>query len=161
MKKHVAKAIDEKLVLHATRPGWVLRLLKQYGGRLVNFASLPSGAQSALRQYESEAINAQLSPMTSGLLPTTKVGFARISLDVLKHAVFTQLSMDEPGTFKNFDDYHKWFVREAPVPRHKTVWAIIADPYDDEILSDGWHRFHHYVRSGVQSVPVVWFVRRD
>lgn len=36
-------------------------------------------------------------------------------------------------------------------------WPVIMSEFDDETLQDGWHRFHIYVVSGHQDIPVVFF----
>lgn len=142
-----------------TQPGWVRRLLRSHGGRGYAFSDVPINVQKSLRQREGEALDEMIDARTSQLRPSTLVGYARLPMTVLKQAVFAQVSAEDPDAYADFEKYHRWYLRHAPVKHHKQVWAVIADPGSDEIITDGWHRFHDYVRSGVTVVPVAWFGR--
>ena len=61
--------------------------------------------------------------------------------------------------YDNFNDYHKDYVGSNYVQIHKdSVWPIILNPDNDELIEDGWHRFHDYYSRGLKKVPVVMFM---
>jgi hypothetical protein len=45
------------------------------------------------------------------------------------------------------------------MPDHgKSVLPVILDFDNDELIEDGWHRFHGYYDKGLKKVPVVVFM---
>jgi hypothetical protein len=61
--------------------------------------------------------------------------------------------------YDNYNDYHKDYVGSNYVQKHKeSVWPIILNPDNDELIEDGWHRFHDYYSRGLKKVPVVMFM---
>jgi len=62
----------------------------------------------------------------------------------------------EGAPFQTFAEYHGWYVGHTDTPSHVEVWPIELDP--DQIIEDGSHRFHRYVRAGLQVVPAIYRV---
>lgn len=61
--------------------------------------------------------------------------------------------------YDSFDEYHMDYVGSNYTPKHKnSVWPIILNVDNDELIEDGWHRFHDYYRKGLKKVPVVMFM---
>lgn len=61
--------------------------------------------------------------------------------------------------YDTFDEYHKDYVGSNYVQKHKnSVWPIILNFDNDELIEDGWHRFHDYYSRGLKRVPVVMFI---
>ena len=56
--------------------------------------------------------------------------------------------------WNNFEDYHKWYGDEE-TDHGDSVLPIIIDFNDEELIIDGWHRFHSYVRKGLTKIPVL------
>jgi len=56
----------------------------------------------------------------------------------------------------SFENYHKWYGDEQ-TDHGDSVLPIIIDFDDEELIIDGWHRFHSYVRKGLNKVPVLGF----
>ena len=59
--------------------------------------------------------------------------------------------------YDSFEEYHKDYTSDNRITKHKkdSVWPIILDKDNDELIEDGWHRFHHYYKMGLTKVPVV------
>ena len=59
--------------------------------------------------------------------------------------------------YDSFKDYHKDYTSDNYTPRHKkeSVWPIILDMDNEELIEDGWHRFHQYYKMGLNKVPAV------
>ena len=66
------------------------------------------------------------------------------------------MSYDELNeSYSSFEEYHKDY-SHGFVPNHEEQYPVFREPKNDyEWLSDGWHRFHSYYRSGFKSVPVM------
>lgn len=65
----------------------------------------------------------------------------------------------QQSTFRDFDEYHEWYVSQGKMPDHPTaaLWPVILSSTPDETLQDGWHRLHDYYRKGIEMVPAVYF----
>ena len=59
--------------------------------------------------------------------------------------------------YDSFKDYHKDYTSDNYSPRYKkeSVWPIILDIDNEELIEDGWHRFHQYYKMGLNKVPAV------
>ena len=73
-------------------------------------------------------------------------------------------AMRNPDLLKRFPDfpkYHRWFF----TGKHRTSvqvenpWPVVLDtePGTEEILEDGYHRFHRYYSQGVEQIPALYF----
>lgn len=40
-------------------------------------------------------------------------------------------------------------------PDHKDVWAIILDADYEDVIWDGWHRFHCYIEKNISVIPAI------
>jgi hypothetical protein len=116
----------------------------KYGQPAVPFSELPPLAQNAVL-VSSGGDSFEVSD-------ENRFGLAMIPMQVLKDAIMTcggEIGED----WESFDAYHEWYMKGPDVIPHTTVWPIILG---HEIISDGWHRFHHYVEIGLQMVPAIW-----
>lgn len=58
--------------------------------------------------------------------------------------------------YKTFQEYHEWYNDDTD---HKnSVLPIIISFDNDELIEDGWHRFHSYYRKGIKKIPTVMFM---
>lgn len=63
--------------------------------------------------------------------------------------------------FENFEKYHKWYGDpgvdhgDSGVDHGDSVLPILLNYNNDELIEDGWHRFHYYYNRGVKMVPVI------
>lgn len=58
----------------------------------------------------------------------------------------------------DWDAYHEWYMSRGT--KHQATeegWPVILSSYTDEVLQDGWNRFHHYVGQGKPTIPAVWY----
>jgi hypothetical protein len=132
-----------EIVENAQVPGRAL--FDRYGGKVYEFHNLPQpGKNSVVAYYEEEH--------GFDVPPDSKWGYVEIPMEALKQAI----GGGQETPFTNFDDYHAWYVGQGDMPNHTGPdYAVILDWLDPAVLYDGWHRFHHYVRSGVEVVPAV------
>ena len=97
-----------------------------------------------------------------------RIGFhPGISVVDLKKAVMLDCDMQD-YPHQNFEQYHERYLNIARPVDHdvtKPLWPIVLasvpknedDAHYFETLQDGWHRFHCYVRKGVQKIPALYF----
>jgi hypothetical protein len=78
--------------------------------------------------------------------------FGIVPIDLIKDEVAKRLD------FNTFDEYHKWYGDEQ-TNHGDSVLPIIIDYDDEELIIDGWHRFHSYVRKGLNKIPVLGIYR--
>lgn len=54
--------------------------------------------------------------------------------------------------FNSADEYHAWYCAEGDVPDHgDSIWPVLL--HGNEVLWDGWHRFHSYYKKGIEFIP--------
>jgi len=94
-----------------------------------------------------------------------RIGFAPcVPAEELKEAV-----INDPELLHNFkgdwDKYHAWYTLHVQMPTYRVyrgrMWPVILSEFEDETLMDGWHRFHHYMRRGVECIPVLFYVDQN
>ena len=107
------------------------QLIHRYGGRAVRIGDLQKTAQQAIWSREAEFTD------TTKVNPNREIGYVEIPM----------AAFDRGG-----------------VPNHKVVWPIELDPdmvEGDDLIADGSHRFHSYVRSGIEIVPAIYLLGDD
>ena len=61
----------------------------------------------------------------------------------------------------NFDAYHAWYQSRRGTSTRgggkNPTWPVIFSDYEDELLQDGWHRFHQYIANGVKEIACLWY----
>jgi hypothetical protein len=63
----------------------------------------------------------------------------------------------------SWDEYHAHYQRthqsdkRGRPPGGTEVWPVILTFEHEEIIQDGWHRFHDYAEAGLQSVPALYY----
>jgi len=58
--------------------------------------------------------------------------------------------------YKTFQEYHEWY--NDNTDHGVSILPIILSFDNDELIEDGWHRFHSYYSKGVKKIPVVMFM---
>jgi len=83
-------------------------------------------------------------------------GVSLINTERLKKVVLENESINDD--YSNWDDYHDWYVAEEGfvLHSHKHRWPIILADDNEEVIKDGWHRFHNYVHNGDIDIPAVF-----
>ncbi|MDQ2077567.1 hypothetical protein [Marinimicrobium sp. ABcell2] len=79
-----------------------------------------------------------------------------VPVDVLQQAV---MATDIGETFSTFQDYHEWYLSAGDTPQYddENRWPCIASGQEDEVIQDGNHRMHSYIKSGAREIPILNF----
>ncbi len=120
-----------------------------------SYADLPDAARAAVAQYVSadcetpEEVLAAVEDVsfTPGLIS------ARDLVEMCWRAPDNMMRHD----FPDWTAYHDWYwatENDADYRDHLTeMWPVIL--CDNEGILDGWHRFHWYLRQGVDMIPTL------
>jgi len=85
-------------------------------------------------------------------------GIVEIPTVVLVKEVMTR-NQDMQDWGGDWEGYHGWYKSEGY--KHTATgskpWPVILGSFPDEVLEDGWNRFHQYVERGLPTIPAVWF----
>jgi len=61
----------------------------------------------------------------------------------------------------DFDAYHAWYQSHRGESNRgggdNPTWPVILSDFEDEILQDGWHRFHQYIANGAKKIACLWY----
>ena len=141
------------------------------GGRIVKYSALSLPAQLAIYNFmavHGEAWDNLGAPSKSVIAKVVKshanvkFGYAVIPMARLVRAIETRKESDlyidfikDGGTF---EDYHKWYIKQG-LPSHGAGkrWPVILSGFNEEVIEDGWHRFHLYYKQGAKKIPIIWF----
>lgn len=82
-----------------------------------------------------------------------------VEVPVAEFARAVMAEAEIAGNHKTFEDYRQWYVDRGDTPTYsiENRWPCIFCSSDYEIISDGWHRMHAYVRAGHATIPVLNF----
>lgn len=88
---------------------------------------------------------------------STLFGVSKFSVEDFKIAIMAGGEVAED--FTSWESYQDWYVGCSDVPSHGNIgrWPAIVSGFDDEILQDGWHRTHSYIRNGDTDIPVIFY----
>lgn len=117
-------------------------LMDRFNGKVYRFTDLPQEGKNAIEVYYGEF---------GDIDPDEQWGYAIIPTDALKQAIGGN---DE---FDSFEEYHRDYIRGGTENHPSVSHAVILniDPRMDEVLLDGWHRFHDYVHNGAEMIPAI------
>lgn len=61
------------------------------------------------------------------------------------------------STYQTFDEYHQWYLSHGDTPSYTSEnrWPCISSTQDDEVVDDGSHRLHAYIRAGAKTIPLL------
>jgi hypothetical protein len=135
-----------------TQPLTAEQLIKQYGGRPVAFRDLPKTAQKSIIKRAKEHLDPSEKVAVD---PDHQVGYVELPMEALKAAMLAHVQQ-EGAPFKTFDEYHAWYVGHGDTPNHREVWPVELDRTGMNVIDDGSHRFHSYVRKGLATVPAIY-----
>jgi hypothetical protein len=109
----------------------------------------------------------RLARVFRSLLPWFRKTYGRADLgyvEIPTKALTAAIMQDEdlaadPAQFKEFDEYHQWYLKGGRIPSHPTTgrWPVTLSSFNDETLQDGWHRLHDYYRKGARMIPAVYY----
>lgn len=119
-------------------------------GDVMPYGELPQAGKNAIQVYYSEFHDdGEMSELTNG-----RWVYGDIPVEQLKNAIMASGEFDE---YASFEDYHSAYLAGGDIPDHQDAsYAVILDSDPDgEVILDGWHRFHDYVRKGVATIPAI------
>lgn len=143
---------------------FVQALIKEYDGYTEYFSLLPRTAQHALWVYMRDGAWDKCKSFNAAKVEYAyeKFGYVKIPTKVLCQAIMDNFKAAKDSkdvlNWATWDEYHAWYVDCSFIPKPNDVWPVILNRYDDELLQDGWHRFHAYVIQGVKKVPCLYYV---
>lgn len=121
------------------------------------FEKLPHAYQKSLMIFRNEGVtlDSDLQELISDEMKTSgrikEYYSGEVPIELIKDEVAKRLG------WENFEDYHKWYGDEQTY-HGDSVLPIIIDFDDEEMIIDGWHRFHSYVRKGLRQIPVLGII---
>lgn len=127
--------------------GIVLELVKKLNGTEIAYKDLPQNAKNSVDVYYRNEF-------CYDIKDDDVFGYVEIPMKELKAVI----GCPDNLPYKTFEEYHKWYMDGGDIPSHKDVWAVILSS-DDEIILDGWHRFHSYVEKDVKMVPCIYPIK--
>jgi len=123
------------------------------------YARLPAACKRALRAFAD--VPSAKDPVLERFRHEYHYRYELVPAEEAKRFCMALWSPEMRQEFASFDDYHKWYLRANDVPDHgQSRWPCIRSApagrsADDEWLTDGWHRFHAYIRAGDATIPVL------
>jgi hypothetical protein len=121
------------------------------------FSKLPRDYKKSLMIFREEGIgnnDKKIDELLDQLTPGEKrkvFYYGEVPIELIKEEVRKRLG------YKTFDEYHKWYGDDTD--HGDSVLPIIIDFGDEELIIDGWHRFHSYVKKGLDKIPVLGIYR--
>ena len=116
-------------------------------GRVCSWDELPEPGRRAIERYVVGEGGGRIDP---GLLYV----YAEVPTAELAEAIM-RFNADVGTAWTDFAAFHAWYERDNWADHGSSVWALIADQRGDEVVLDGWHRCHSYVRQGLDTIPMV------
>lgn len=108
------------------------------------YRDLPYKAKRAVNVFYRDELGVDLGREQS-------FGYVELPMGALTKAIESTIK-----EFESFDDYHQWYIEWGKdISCHRSIWPVILDAADDEVILDGWHRFHEYFEKGVKFVPCI------
>lgn len=89
--------------------------------------------------------------MSVGRNKNKSFAYGLVPMDILTKEISDRLG------FETFEEYHR-FYNDKETNHGKSVYPVIIDSDNEELIEDGWHRFHYYYSIGIKEVPVVMFM---
>ena len=125
----------------------------KYIEKELNFDQLDKNYKSAIKKYSYNLSEEELNNyhyLVGG-----------ISINKVKRLIMKNHPDEFLKDFSNFDKYHHWYISHEDTPFYEDIWPIIIATgcVSNEIIEDGWHRFHSYIRSGIKSIPFVIYAK--
>ena len=83
-------------------------------------------------------------------------GTVTLSAEALKSSVMQD--EDIASSYASWEDYHAAYTRGS-TPTHPEAdrWPVLLSYDNYETLTDGWNRFHSYMRDGVEEIHALFY----
>jgi hypothetical protein len=121
-------------------------------------AGLPADAFWLTREQQGRGLRQSL-PKLVQLYGEVLFGVALLPSERVREAIMQDL--ERARDFPNWEAYHAWYSSSCVLPKHGTAnrWPVVLSDFEDEILQDGWHRVHSYLKRGDDTIPAVFYPR--
>ena len=151
-----------------SKEAWYLELIAskkdilQYLSGPVIYGELPPHYQASIREYTTEGFPDE------GEFRKHMTKYHFLIGDVPTEALVKEIERIQGGRGEinpDFQKYHSWYVEERtrnfmPDYGPKNRWPVtLSEFYEEEVLEDGWHRFHDYYRKDHKTIPVMEWVK--
>jgi len=92
-----------------------------------------------------------------------KFGMVEVPTDVICKEVAKREDNENLNDFDSFEEYHQWYIKnmKETFPKHRKTnrWpCILSTRYSDDVIEDGWHRFHCYIKRKDKTIPCLFYV---
>lgn len=116
--------------------------------REIEYKKLPLSARKAIKWFATKDGGNCID------YHTKKYGYGIIATSDIIECVMNDEDIKD---FKSFAEYHDWYDVDVihPIQDIDKRWAVLID---NEIIVDGWHRFHSYINSGYNEIPVIYYL---
>lgn len=121
-------------------------LMNSFNGKVIKYKDLPQCSKNSIDVYYREEYEIDIDADDLFM-------YAEIPMIELIKAI--DVPIDLRKSIKTFDEYHKWYIDGGDIPSHEGIWALVFADEEDDIIEDGWHRFHSYVEKGIKTVPCI------
>jgi hypothetical protein len=120
------------------------KLFDRFNGVVTEYSRLPDLAKKAVDVFYKEELVKQFGDQQP-------FGYVLVPLNEIIKAV-----QESDDCYADFAKYHVEDMALGDVPIHNDIWPVILDADFDEVIWDGWHRFHCYVDKQIETVPAIW-----
>lgn len=88
-----------------------------------------------------------------------KFGVVEIPTEVVIKKVMNTVEVD----FESVDGFRKHCSEMLSAPHYpsKNRWPCILADDNYNVLQDGWHRFHSYVRADHKTIPCIYYLKKE
>jgi hypothetical protein len=118
-------------------------LMQEFNGEILRFKELPDNAKKAIITLNNEASGEKIHG-------NKRFGYVEVPIEAIISLI------ESYKEWYPFQDYHREYINAGDIEFHKETWAIILD--DEEVIFDGWHRFHSYVEQRIKIIPCVIYI---
>lgn len=81
--------------------------------------------------------------------------YAKIPIEIMKNAIMIE-NNEISKSFKTWNEYHNWYIRRnMPIYNSEKRYPCLIEK-SEEIIIDGWHRFHCYAKNNDKEIPIVY-----
>lgn len=124
---------------------------------MVEIKYLPEVCLFAVKALMDETIDMPEKEDMLSVFGSLEASLSIVPLEEIAARIMQSKDIASEG-FADFNQYHQWYLSMGGIPDYgeEARWPCIRGN-EDEVLTDGWHRFHAYVKAGHKTVPVLSF----
>lgn len=86
-------------------------------------------------------------------------GIVMLPSQAVRDAIMESPDLSEDH--QTWESYHAWYSKSGQIPNHPKDgrWPVVLADFEDELLEDGYHRLHCYLRRGDETIPAYFYPR--